>query len=336
MVETSAICRRPLEAFPQIRTRNVDALADSVARYYGKNTIALPTGAKGFDAHANHYQLRAVGLTYASHGARLQIELPTFGYFGQLLAYRGSAEAAVGGRTRVEISPKQSFVGTAGETLKLDYAASFEQLVVKIGAGALVQKLEAIGGEKLTAQLRFEPHSSAAQTKNLRRLIQFLIQQVDCNGARFQPVALAEIEQAIMVSFLCANRHTYSRWIDRQPSRAAPWQVHLVEEYIEANWDQPITVEALSIVTNSSARSIFHSFKGSRAYSPMDFVKDLRLRHASKMLSAPVSETSVTDVAFACGFGNLGHFANYYRQKFGELPSHTLNRARGTRDAPHL
>jgi len=35
----------------------------------------------------------------------------------------------------------------------------------------------------------------------------------------------------------------------------------------------------------------------------------------------------VTAVAFACGFGNLGHFARDYREVFGERPSMTLARA---------
>jgi transcriptional regulator GlxA family with amidase domain len=37
----------------------------------------------------------------------------------------------------------------------------------------------------------------------------------------------------------------------------------------------------------------------------------------------------VTDVAFACGFSNLGHFAKGYYTQFGERPSATLNAARG-------
>jgi transcriptional regulator GlxA family with amidase domain len=60
----------------------------------------------------------------------------------------------------------------------------------------------------------------------------------------------------------------------------------------------------------------------------MDFVKDIRLDHSKQLLSAPTPSTSVTEVALACGFGNLGHFSQYYRRKFGEPPSHTLNRAR--------
>jgi transcriptional regulator GlxA family with amidase domain len=63
--------------------------------------------------------------------------------------------------------------------------------------------------------------------------------------------------------------------------------------------------------------------------SPMNFVKQVRLGHVRKMLCAPSPTTTVTSVAFACGFGNLGHLANDYRQVFGESPSATLNRSRG-------
>jgi len=112
---------------------------------------------------------------------------------------------------------------------------------------------------------------------------------------------------------------------------AAPWQVRRAEEYIVAHWDQPITVEALATVTGTSARSIFHVFKRSRGYSPMAFVKTVRLQKARQMLTRQSSTVSVTDVAFACGFGNLGHFASDYVRHFGERPSDTLNRTKSGR-----
>ena len=62
----------------------------------------------------------------------------------------------------------------------------------------------------------------------------------------------------------------------------------------------------------------------------MAFARMVRLRHARERLSAPDPETSVTTVAFACGFGNLGHFARDYREAFGERPSVTLSRAMGS------
>jgi AraC-like DNA-binding protein len=162
----------------------------------------------------------------------------------------------------------------------------------------------------------------------------FLVDQLGGVDCTIPSLALAELEQSIMVSFLCGNRHNHSHLLDRTATRVAPWQVRRAEDYIEANWDQPITVEALAAATGASARSIFHVFKESRGYSPMAFLKQVRLRQARRMLMMPGPDASVTTVAIACGFSNLGHFAKDYDRMFGELPSVTRNRAKGCRPVP--
>ena len=60
----------------------------------------------------------------------------------------------------------------------------------------------------------------------------------------------------------------------------------------------------------------------------MALAKKVRLTHANEMLTTPDAETSVTGVAFACGFANLGHFAKDYREMFRERPSETFGRAK--------
>lgn len=315
-----------------MRTRDVAVLTETVARQYGKNIFSFPQRAKGLAVHANHYQLGSIGLTYATHGVPLQIMLPTFGFFAQLLSFGGDAEAVVG-RSRVEIGRRRSFVASMGQTIKLNYAANFEQFAVRIKSGALVRKLEAIVGQHLTRELKFEPENrfKRGEAGSPAKMFRYLLEQVDAldaNKSYRHSVARAEFEQAAMVSFLCNHRHNYSHRIEQQPYKAASWQVHLAEEYIAANWDQPVTIEALAVISGASARSVFYSFKQSRGYSPIEFLKNVRLGHARRMLSTPNSETSVTSVAFACGFGNLGHFSYYYRREFGELPSQTLARSR--------
>jgi transcriptional regulator GlxA family with amidase domain len=191
-----------------------------------------------------------------------------------------------------------------------------------------VGKLEALRGDHLTKQLKFDPSKIRQEyNESLRRMLLFGIERLDSTDSKFHPVALAEFEQSVVVAFLCCTQHNYSKWLDQQSTAAAPWQVRVAEEYIEANWDQPLTIEALAIVSGASARAIFHTFKRSRGYTPMAFVKNVRLQHANAMLAA--GATSVSDAALLCGFGNFGHFANYYRVKFGELPSQTLKRAKG-------
>ena len=61
----------------------------------------------------------------------------------------------------------------------------------------------------------------------------------------------------------------------------------------------------------------------------MAFLRARRLERAHTQLSA-TPQRSVAEVALECGFEHLGRFSGAYRQRFGESPSETLRRARGS------
>jgi transcriptional regulator GlxA family with amidase domain len=161
-----------------------------------------------------------------------------------------------------------------------------------------------------------------------RRLLNFVVSEVNRNDRVLPPLVLAELEQALVVAFLCSSRHNYTHRLNGPSSAVAPQTVRRAEEHIDSHWNEPITVEALALVAGTSVRSLFASFRKSRGCSPMAFIKQVRLQHANAMLNRPDLATSVTSVAFACGFGNLGHFAKDYFNSFGELPSDTLRRSK--------
>jgi transcriptional regulator GlxA family with amidase domain len=116
--------------------------------------------------------------------------------------------------------------------------------------------------------------------------------------------------------------------VEPQREPLTTWQVRRAEAYIEAHWNEPITIASLACATAASARSIFYHFKNSRGQSPMSFVKQVRLEHAREMLETSGISRSVTAIAVDCGFGNLGHFAGDYFKRFGERPSETLKRSK--------
>ena len=107
----------------------------------------------------------------------------------------------------------------------------------------------------------------------IRNLVRVLIAELDRETSDLSPLVLAEIEQAIMVAYLSGVPHNYSDQLNGRNCSISRRQVSRAEAYIEANWKQPISVEALAAVTNVSARSIFNSFQQYRGYSPMKFVK---------------------------------------------------------------
>ena len=69
--------------------------------------------------------------------------------------------------------------------------------------------------------------------------------------------------------------------------------------------------------------------------SPKRYIRMLRMRSAREALRiATQQKTSVTRIASALGFSNLGLFAVEYRALFGESPSSTLRIAPGAASRP--
>lgn len=188
-------------------------------------------------------------------------------------------------------------------------------------------------GAKPRGALIFDPAAPAKQPSGqvLRELTMFLANQLNSTAPQLPGVMLTELEQVLIVAFLSAHRHNFSELLEGTTKEAAPRAVRLAEEYIEASWNRAITIEELAAQTNTSVRSLYAAFKKARGYSAMTFAKSVRLRRARQMLLEAGPRNSVSEVAYKCGFGNLGHFANDFRKMFGELPSEVLAR---TRQAP--
>ena len=317
---------RPLDRFPLIRTDEVDEMREAIGRFYGDVRLTVGSDSRGFRAHGNHLQLNSIGVSYASYGAMVHHYYPSLtDHYTIPLAAAGAGWGSTGGRG-FEIDRHRSVIGAPGQPGELRVGPDFEELSIQFEAAAVQKTLAGLIGADVNGSLSFDPVLDLGKPENRLwlRLLRFLIAEAESLDTDLSVTALAEIEQALIVMFLKANRHNFSAVLGGTHRDAAPRQVRIAEAYIEAHWDQPITVEVLTALTGVSARSIFDSFRKSRGYSPMAFLKQVRLRHARRILIASEPGTTVANVAFACGFGNLGNFAKDYRAAFGELPSQTL------------
>jgi len=319
-----------LKAFQVIDTRDPDEFAAGIVGLVGRAVVEPIGRTNGFRARARHLALGEVGIFHGSYERGLTARFRDLNMFaGSPAPLRGVGAHEIGGKG-VSVSHSRGAVLSPG-VVTLDYSPLFEHLSMTVRPVALMSKLAAIVGDLRLGPLHFDPTviASAPQAKRLERLVRFVAAEFDASSSPMPPIMESELQQAMMTSFLLANANNYSGLLAGEPEPAAPWQVRRAEQFIEANWDQPITIEALAAATDVSARSLFSSFKAARGYSPMDFVKRVRLGRARQKLSRPVAETSVTAVAFECGFGNPGHFARDYRESFGESPSETLRRGKG-------
>ena len=317
---------QPLGAFPLVRTADLDRLRSVLATLFQDSIFAIESDGDRVASCINYCPLQHTGLMYGNFGAAIHASFGEMQFYVQGITIKGTGEQLTNGKAT---SANVGGLLSPQAKLELRFNADFEHIALNIEADALAQKLGALIGlpPSKPILLEVEPQFDHPAAQRLRRLLALLAGELSATK-QMPVVALVELEQAAMTWFLVGNRHNYSHLLDGRSRTAAAWQVKRVEEFIEASWDQPLTVEALAALTGASARSLFHAFKQSRGYSPMAFLRQVRLQRAWLMLNTQDPRVSVTDVAYACGFSNLGHFAGYFRAKFGETPSAVLSRAK--------
>jgi AraC-like DNA-binding protein len=316
----------PLQRFPVFSTSDSEEFSHALVTRFGAShaEVKLPAD---FKAVGNLVQLQCVGLVYGHSSAGVSAEYPDADRFRLLTALSGKGSAVIG-KNAIAVDADQSCIVSPGQRVVLATNDSHHWFNLRIDPGAFERKLACLLGAPPKGRLEFAPAVSRGSPRfqQLWRLIRFFSEQLDATSEPLPPLVLRELEQAVLVAFLSVNPHTFSHLLERDPKDTVPTHVRRAEEFIEGHWDQAIKIEDLEEATGVSARAIFKSFQQWRGYSPMAFARTVRLRHARKMLSAAAPGTTVTSVAFVCGFGNLGHFARDYRQAFGELPSATLGR----------
>lgn len=315
-----------LERYPALRSRDPDRIKAWLEPALAVRDFDMPRQDRQFDGVINHRQSDNLGLTYARYGAALSARLLQNDYFVYGFPISG-AGTVQWNRQDVQVSATDGgIVGGPGSEARLAYDGVFSHLIITFSPIALARKLSAITGRPVVPALQLDggPTTNPDHLAGLRRLVFFLTEELDRGEGGLAPFAYEEIEQAIMVSFLATQSHNYSHWLHGGSPRIAPWQVRRAAEYIEQNWNRPITIEVLSDIAQTSARSLFHLFRRTYGVSPMVFARRIRLQRAKAMLSNPTPETTVTSVGYSCGFSNLGNFARAYSDAFGELPSGTL------------
>jgi len=321
--------RTPLDLFESIRPRSVDELRQALGSIYRDIRIEPGDNSAEFSALFNSCKLENVGLSYARYPA-LSIALGSPIVFKQYFVLQGTLSLTVGNSTAA-VEPDQSVtVSPPTESHQTRVHGSYERIGLRLNPEPLTKMLSAMIGAPIGKPLRVNPLQDLKrpEAQSLRRLVLYVLDELSATAC--PPfLMLRHIEQALIVAFLSGNKHNYSHLLEQTPANAAPWQVRRVEEYIEAHWDQPINVADLATAAGVSARSVFRAFKKSRGLSPMDFVKQIRLRQAKQMFDRADAGTTVTDVAYACGFGDLGRFSREYCRSFGERPSEALIRAKG-------
>jgi AraC-like DNA-binding protein len=319
----------PLQRFPVVQTREPEEMRHALISTYGARHFATSDNS-AFSARANYAKFESIGIGFCAYGkGRTVVDFPEGDFARIQFGLKGTSATTIEGR-KVLVDSEQACVTSPGRAAKIAFEPDYEQIIVRIETSALRHALTSILGaqSKVGPEFDAELNLNHPLAANFRRLVFAFAQQLDECAAELPRILLKQIEQSITLNFLYATRHSLNELLEQREGDASVRHIQRVEEYIEAHWDQPLNVEILATVANIGVRALFRTFQQTRGYSPKAFAKSIRLKKAKEILSSGSQETSVTAVAFRCGFSNLGHFANDYRNMFGELPSCTIEKAR--------
>ena len=112
-------------------------------------------------------------------------------------------------------------------SVNIDTSSGSEQFVLRIEADVLLNKLAALIGRTPSQKLVFNQTSRAngQAIGHLRRMLMFFAAELEALGSKMPSLVLAELEQALMVSFIGSNSNNYSAFLDDRTHSTASWQV---------------------------------------------------------------------------------------------------------------
>jgi len=98
-----------------------------------------------------------------------------------------------------------------------------------------------------------------------------------------------------------------------------------VVRLMEANIEEPLSLEELARLVRLSQRHLQRMFKIYLDQSPTHYYLSLRLRRARELLRT--TDASIAHVTATCGFQSACHFSKAYRAQFGYAPSRERRQA---------
>lgn len=311
----------PLSTCPAFRVETIRLLAETVHDALSAAVVQARSGGQRIDARGNRFDLPGSCLWACSYGMPLRLRFPD-GRAWRVQFRRGGAGAVYTQRKVLHVDASCSTVHAS--TSEVDFGADYVQVVWRVTPELLVQKLAALTGSAIVQRLDISPvlPLGTPQAQAMLHTLDALLTLSETPARALARIMATELESAMLVGLLFSAQHQYRELLDRAAPTAAPWQVSRAEAFIAAHWDKPIQIEDIVAATGASARSVFRAFRQSRGCTPGQFVKQIRLQHARRLLRDTAQNLSVTEVALLCGFADLSGFSKEFARVFGTPPSY--------------
>lgn len=138
----------------------------------------------------------------------------------------------------------------------------------------------------------------SSETDRFTQLLKFLWILNELSKSKYEVLASS--------SFAKASRNQESRRVSR------------IKQYINDHYSENIRLVDLASMVGMSASAFSRFFKARTGKSLSDYLMDIRLGHAARMLVD--STDNIAEICYASGFNNLSNFNRIFKAKRGTTP----------------
>jgi AraC-like DNA-binding protein len=310
----SLMCREPV-----FTSRSAQETQRLMGQALVEHELDWPRG--GVDTAFYRGQVASCELYALRYGGQVEIRPQPFEDFVLVqMPLRGSATLESDGMG-YSVSPGEVAILSPREQARVVWEEGCEQLILKLPRTLLDAGQSALADD-LPSGFTLAPVSRLQRPLAMRwfRLVSELLEHLPDGEASAAPSRwLQHVEQSLPLFLLSHCGAAQQESSLRQPTR----QLQKIDACMREHLAQGITLAELAGAAGVSIRSLNTLCQREYGQSPMDRLRGLRLEAAREFLLAR-PHSSVTEVALEFGFGHVGRFANYYRQRFGELPRQTV------------
>ncbi|MDD0810149.1 AraC family transcriptional regulator [Curvibacter sp. RS43] len=301
---------------------------DQVARELSDHDLRWRHGA--VDTAMYKAGMRRMEMFVLRYGAEVEVRPRPFQDFALVhLSLRGSADIEADG-VRVSIPPGRTALIAPRRSLRMAWERGCEQFILKV-PHSLLRECDGASRDELdlpAAALMSAPHEGP-----WRSLVQSLVHTTALpHGSQAHSAWVDHFERNVALFLRSHSGLGTAPATDASPSGARPAitlsessayaRLDAMEAYMRRRLAAPIALIDLAQAAGVSIRTLTMLCQRHRGASPMDLLRAMRLDAVRAHLQSHAN-ASVTACALEHGFGHLGRFSAYYRERFGELPSET-------------
>ena len=245
------------------RSRDLDEAREKVAAVFCPHRLETQGASSLFDACHHHLPGQKISLNYIEYGAKTLIVPGELGEFYLLqIPLQGGAEVT-NGRTTYLSTPERAAILNPHLPTRMTWEEGTQQVLVQVSRKAMQDHLAGLLGGPSDRPLTFEGtlDLSSGPGAVLRRLVMWLIAEVDAGNAPIGPGLMARQIEDTVLSGLLEARHDHQVQLARVRAAPRPRHMRLAENFIEAHLDQSITLEDVANEAGISPRGLQMAFR---------------------------------------------------------------------------